>query len=47
MTLILNKHYLYILVTDFVLNKVPQGLTMKKFQKMFQNTAEWQLLKLA
>ena len=34
-------------VTNFALNKVPRGLTVKKFQKMFKNTAERLLLKLA
>ena len=47
MALLTNKHYLYLLVTDFVLNKVPQGLTLKKFQKKFKNTAERLLLKLS
>ena len=35
------------LVTDLVLNNVPLGLTVKKFQKMFKNIAERLLLKLA
>lgn len=34
-------------VTDFVLNKVPCGLTFRKFYKLFKSRAEWMLLKLA